>query len=115
MPGDRPVPQRPGPWAGHGGTGRVVARGIGAKQVRGRLLVLRDVCGREFHRAYRGRAGDLARALDVYEPVINRVLTIVAMAFLQEREQAVGRGREQLGALGEAGMVVTGGGAVGGG
>ncbi|MEK7204531.1 MAG: GAF domain-containing protein, partial [candidate division NC10 bacterium] len=73
----------------------------------GRLLVLRDVCGREFHRAYRGRAGDLARALDVYEPVINRVLTIVAMAFRQEREQAVGRGREQLGALVEAGMVLT--------
>jgi signal transduction histidine kinase len=43
----------------------------------------------------------------VYEPVINRVLTIVAMAFLQEREQAVGRGREQLGALVEAGMVLT--------
>jgi len=29
------------------------------------------------------------------------------MAFLQEREQAVGRGREQLGALVEAGMVLT--------
>ena len=86
---------------------RDVFRGIGAKQVIGRLLVLRDVCGRELHRAYRGRAGDLARALDVYEPVINRVLTIVAMAFLQEREQAVGRGREQLGALVEAGMVLT--------
>src|SRR5574341_2352705 len=74
---------------------RDVFRGIGAKQVIGRLLVLRDVCGRTLHRAYRGRAGDLARALDVYEPVINRVLTIVAMAFLQERERAVGRGREQ--------------------
>jgi signal transduction histidine kinase len=86
---------------------RDVFRGIGAKQVIGRLLVLRDVCGRELHRAFRGRAGDLARALDVYEPVINRILTIVAMAFLQEREQAVGRGREQLGALVEAGMVLT--------
>jgi signal transduction histidine kinase len=85
---------------------RDVFRGIGAKQVIGRLLVLRDVCGRELHRAYGGRAA-LARALDVYEPVMNRVLTIVAMAFLQEREQAVGRGREELGALVEAGMVLT--------
>jgi signal transduction histidine kinase len=86
---------------------RDVFRGIGAKQVIGRLLVLRDVCGRELHRATRGRAADLARLLDVYEPVINRLLTIVAMAFLQERELAVGRGREQLGALVEAGMVLT--------
>jgi signal transduction histidine kinase len=86
---------------------RDVFRGIGSKQVIGRLLVLRDVCGRELHRACRGRTGDLIRALDVYEPVINRILTIVAMAFLQERERAVGRGREQLGALVDAGMLLT--------
>ncbi len=86
---------------------RDVFRGIGAKQVIGRLLVLRDVCGRELHQATRGRTADLLRALDIYEPVIDRILTIVAMAFLQERERAVGRGREQLGALVEAGMLLT--------
>ncbi len=86
---------------------RDVFRGIGAKQVIGRLLVLRDVCGRELHRVSRERKGDLVRVLDMYEPVINRILTIVAMAFLQERERAVGRGREQLGALVEAGMVLA--------
>jgi len=35
------------------------------------------------------------------------MLTIVAMAFLQERERAVGRGREQLGALVEAGKILA--------
>jgi len=81
-----------------------VLRGIGAKQVIGRLLVFRDMCGRAIARHFRGDPAALARALDLYEPVMNRILTIVAMAFLQEREKAVGRGREQLEALVEAGM-----------
>lgn len=78
---------------------RDVFRGIGAKHVIGRLLVLRDVCGR----ALGARAAAL---LDGYEPVVNRLLTIVTMAFLQEQERAVGQGREQLGALVEAGMAL---------
>jgi signal transduction histidine kinase len=86
---------------------RDVFRGIGAKQVIGRLLVLRDVCGRLLHAKYHRRTRELPSVLDVYEPVVNRMLTIVAMAFLQERENAVGRGREQLSALVEAGMVLT--------
>jgi len=86
---------------------RGVMRGIGAKQVIGRLLVLRDMCGRAVCRAYGGEAGALARALDLYEPVIDRILTIVAMAFLQEREKAVGHGRDQLGALVEAGIILA--------
>ncbi len=84
-----------------------VFRGIGAKQVIGRLLVLRDVCGRALHAKYQRRTSALAQALDLYEPVVNRILTIVAMAFVQEREKAVGKGREQLGALVEAGMVLA--------
>ncbi len=87
---------------------RGVLRGIGAKQVIGRLLVLRNMCGRAICRAYQRDGGALAQALDLYEPVIDRVLTIVAMAFLLEREKAVGRGREQLGALVEAGMILAG-------
>ena len=86
---------------------RDVFRGIGAKQVIGRLLVLRDACGWFLHTKHQGRPRELRRALDLYEPVVNRMLTIVAMAFLQERERAVGRGREQLAALVEAGMILT--------
>ncbi len=85
---------------------RDVFRGIGAKQVIGRLLVLRDVCARFLCKACEAE-GWQACVLDGYEPVVNRMLTIVAMAFLQERERAVGKGREQLGALVEAGMVLA--------
>ena len=87
--------------------GRDVFRGIGAAQVIGRLLVLRDVCGRALQQRYGGDPEQLVGALDVYEPVVNRILAIVAMAFVQERERAVGRGREQLGALVEAGMMLA--------
>ena len=86
---------------------RDVFRGIGAKQVIGRLLVLRDVCARLICKGCRARETAKVCALDVYEPVVNRMLTIVTMAFLQERERAVGKGREQLGALVEAGMVLA--------
>ena len=86
---------------------RDVFRGIGAKQVIGRLLVLRDACGWFLQTKHQGRPRELRRALDLYEPVVNRILTIVVMAFLQERERAVGRGREQLAALVEAGMILT--------
>jgi len=86
---------------------RDVFHGIGAKQVIGRLLILRDVCGRAIQKKHQNRTIDLQQVLDLYEPVVNRILTIVAMAFVQERDRAVGRGREQLAALVEAGMILT--------
>ena len=86
---------------------RGVVRGIGAKHVIGGLLALRDICGRALYQRYHRRPGELMGALDVYEPVVNRILTIVALAFVQEREKAVGRGREQLSALVEAGMTLA--------
>jgi signal transduction histidine kinase len=87
--------------------GRDLFRGIGAARAISRLLVLRDVCGRAIHQHYLEDATRLAGALDQYEPVVNRILTIVAVAFVQERERAVGRGREQLAALVEAGMMLA--------
>ncbi|HEX7548314.1 MAG TPA: hypothetical protein VF417_04890, partial [Candidatus Methylomirabilis sp.] len=45
---------------------RDVFRGIGAKQVIGRLLVLRDVCARLICKTCRVRGADEACALDVY-------------------------------------------------
>jgi signal transduction histidine kinase len=86
---------------------RDVFRGIGAKHVIDRLLVLRDVCARALSARRRGESGEPPALLDSYEPVVNRMLTIVAMAFLQERDRAVGRGQEQLGALVEAGMALA--------
>jgi signal transduction histidine kinase len=86
---------------------RGVIRGIGAKQVIGGLLALRDVCGRGLHQRFRRRWDELMQVLELFEPVLNRILTIVALAFVQEREKAVGRGREQLAALVEGGMVLA--------
>jgi len=86
---------------------RGVVRGIGAKHVIGGLLALRDIGARALYQRYHRRPGALMGALDVYEPVVNRILTIVALAFVQEREKAVGRGREQLAALVEAGMTLA--------
>ncbi len=86
---------------------RDVLRGIGVRHVTGALLALRDVCGRALYKKYQRRTGELTRALDAYEPVIYRILTIVAFAFVQEREKAVSRGREQLAALVEAGMTLA--------
>lgn len=92
----------------HAAAERGVRRGIGAKQVLGRLQVLRNMCGRALCRRYRADGRALAQALDCYEPVMDRILTLVAMAFLQERERAVGRGRDQLEALVEAGLILSG-------
>ena len=85
---------------------RDVFRGFGAKQAIDRLLILRDVCAEFLVETMPDPAGARA-ALDDYEPAVNRILTIVAMAFVQEREKAVGQSREQLGALVEAGMVLA--------
>ncbi len=91
----------------HGVALRGVRRGIGPKQVIGGLLVLRDLAGRALLERYDRRAARVKAVLDLYEPVVNRIITIVALAFVQEREKAISRGHEQLEALVEAGMTLT--------
>ena len=103
-PGATTAP-RPMPRTWPSGTS---SAGIGAKQVIGAAA---GAAGRVRARPVAaGICQDCGRGerqrLDLYEPVVNRILTIVAMAFLQERERAVGRGREQLGALVEAGKAL---------
>jgi signal transduction histidine kinase len=75
---------------------RDMFRGIGAKQVIGRLFVLRDVCGRVLSGAAPRRGVPASQLLDRYEPVMNRILTIVSMAFLQERERALKQSQDLL-------------------
>src|SRR5512134_983607 len=58
---------------------RGIIRGIGPKQVVGGLLALRDVCVRSLLQMYRGRPGALRQALDLYDPTVNRILTIAAL------------------------------------
>ncbi len=52
-------------------------------------MVLRDVYGRSLFGKYQQDQARLSRALDIYEPVANKILSIVAMAFILEREKVV--------------------------
>lgn len=70
---------------------RGVLRGMTAEQIMGGMLTLRDVYGRSLFGKYRKDIVQLTSALDVYEPVANNILAIVAMAFIREREKVIGQ------------------------
>jgi rsbT co-antagonist protein RsbR len=77
---------------------RGVLRGMTAEQIIGGLLTLRDVYGRSLFERYQRDLARLSAALDIYEPVGNKILSIVALAFIEEREKVV---RQQLEAIRE--------------
>jgi rsbT co-antagonist protein RsbR len=66
------------------------------EQTIGGLLVLRDVYGRSLFERYLANPPRLSAALDVYEPVTNRILSIVAMTFIDEREKVVRKQQEAI-------------------
>jgi rsbT co-antagonist protein RsbR len=68
---------------------RGVLRGMTSEQIMGGMLTLRDVYGRSLFFRYRQDVAKLTEALDVYEPIANNILAIVAMAFIREREKVV--------------------------
>ncbi|MCJ7504680.1 MAG: STAS domain-containing protein [Acidobacteriia bacterium] len=74
---------------------RSVLRGMTAEQINGGLLTLRDVYGRSLFERYQGNMKRLSEALDIYEPVANKILSIVALAF-EEREKVVREEREKV-------------------
>ncbi len=75
---------------------RGVLRGMTTEQIIGGLLVLRDVYGRALFTWYQQDLAKLNRGLDVYEPVANKILAIVAMAFIEEREKVVRQQQEAI-------------------
>lgn len=77
---------------------RGVLRGMTTEQIIGGLLTLRDVYGRSLFERYQQDLAGLSAALDLYEPVANKILSIVALAFIEEREKVV---REQQEAIRE--------------
>jgi signal transduction histidine kinase len=86
---------------------RGVLRRLTPKHIFGGLLTLQGVCEESLTQKYGERPDRLIDALELFKPVANRILVIVALAFLQEREGVVRRGVEQLRALVEAGMVLA--------
>lgn len=77
---------------------RGVLRGMTTEQIIGGLLTLRDVYGRSLAERFGSDLKTLWEALDLYEPVANKILSIVALAFIEEREKVV---REQQAAIRE--------------
>ena len=75
---------------------RGVLRGMTTEQIIGGMLTLRDVYGRSLAEVYRSDMKRLGEALDVYEPVANNILSIVALAFIQEREKVVSSQQEAI-------------------
>ncbi len=75
---------------------RGVLRGMTTEQIIGGLLVLRDVYGRALFSWFQKDMAKLNKALDAYEPMANRILAIVSMAFIKEREQVVRQQQEAI-------------------
>ncbi len=86
---------------------RGILRRLTPKHSFGALLTLQGVCEQSLTQKYGDRPDRLVLALELFKPVANRILVIVALAFLQEREGVVRRGVEQFRALVEAGMVLA--------
>ena len=68
---------------------RGVLRGMSSEQFLGGMLTLRDVYGRSLSEQYQNDIPKLYQALDIYEPVANKILSIVALGFIEEREKVV--------------------------
>ncbi len=75
---------------------RGVLRGMTTEQIIGGILTLRDVYGRSLFERYQKDIERLSSALDIYEPVANKILSIVALAFVEEREKVVRQQQEAI-------------------
>jgi rsbT co-antagonist protein RsbR len=75
---------------------RDVLRGMKAEQIIDGLLVLRDVYARSIYGRFQHDYANLIVGLDIYEPVANRILSIAAFAFVEERDKMVRKQQEAI-------------------
>jgi len=75
---------------------RGVLRGMTTEQIIGGMLTLRNVYSRSLFEWYQHNMERLSAALDIYEPVANKILSIVALAFVEEREKIVRQQQEAI-------------------
>lgn len=68
---------------------RISPRGIESHEVVGIVLLLRDVLARSLVENYGDNANELNRVLDSFEPAANRIVSTVALGFVQERERVI--------------------------
>lgn len=77
------------------------------EQIMDRLAMLHDVCRTSLFRRYRGEVDRLAKLLDLYAPVANRLQTVIVFAFVEERERMDRREMSQLRMLVKSGMILS--------
>jgi len=75
---------------------RGVLRRMTTEQIVGIFATLRDVFGRSLSEFHQQNIARLNAALDVYEPVANKILSIVTMAFIEGREKIVRQQQEAI-------------------
>lgn len=75
---------------------RGVLSGMSHEQILGGMLTLRDILGRWVFGHYSPDPVQMARVLDIYEPVANQVLVTIAVAFIGERERVVRQQQEAI-------------------
>jgi rsbT co-antagonist protein RsbR len=75
---------------------RGVLRGMTTEQIIGGILKLHEVYGRNLFEWYQHDIERLSAALDIYEPVANKIISIVALAFVEEREKVVRQQQEAI-------------------
>ncbi len=71
------------------------------------FLTLQDVYRRSLFKRYRGEMARLEKILEVYDPAANRLVALVPLAFVEEREKVSKREMSQLGMLVKSGMIVS--------
>ena len=86
---------------------QAVLGGMTAEQILDALLTLRDLVVRSLVKRYQDDMRRLARVLNVYSPAVNRVVTLVALAFVEEREKASKREVDRLRTLVKTGMILS--------
>ncbi len=73
-----------------------VLRSMTAEQILAGMLTLRDVYGRSLFDRYQTDMKKLSQSLDVYEVVANNILSIVSLAFINEREKTLKQAQEAI-------------------